>query len=70
MKLTEKEKKILEMALIHYKEECYTLWHAGEIETANWQDQALMIESIRRKMYKSKTEYSVSVPAKFGDDII
>ena len=65
MKLTKKEKEVLEMALIQYKEECYTLWHAGEIETAKWQDQALMIETIRRKMYKSKTEYKVDVPAQF-----
>ena len=68
MKLTEKEKDILELALISYKEECYTLWHAGERDTAEWQDQALMIEAIRRKMYKSKTEYSVSVPAQFKND--
>ena len=68
MKLTEKEKEILEVALINHKEECYTLWHAGEKDTAEWQDQALMIESIRRKMYKSKTEYSVSVPAQFKND--
>ena len=55
MKLTEKEKTILELALIQYKEECYTRWHAGERDTAEWQEEALMIESIRRKMYKSKT---------------
>ena len=55
MKLTEKEKEILEVALINYKEECYTLWQAGAKDTAEWQEQALMIESIRRKMYKSKT---------------
>ena len=68
MKLTEKEKAVLEMALISYKEECYTLWHAGEKDTAEWQDQALMIEAIRRKMYKSKTEYKVDVPAQFKND--
>jgi len=65
MKLTEKEKEVLEEALIQYKEECYTLWHAGEKDTAEWQDQALMIETIKRKMYKSKTEYKVDVPAQF-----
>ena len=65
MKLTEKEKQLLELALYHYKEECYTLWHAGEQDTAVWQEQALKIESIRRKIYKSKTEYKVDVPAQF-----
>ena len=65
MKLTEKEKEVLEVALYDYKEECYTLWHAGEIETAEWQESSLAIETIRRKMYKSKTEYKVDVPAQF-----
>jgi hypothetical protein len=55
MKLTEKEKFFLELALITYKEECYTKWHEGENDISEWQDQALTIEAIRRKMYKSKT---------------
>jgi len=55
MKLTEKEKFFLELALIDYKEKCYRLWYAGAKDTAEWQDQALVIEGIRRKMYKSKT---------------
>ena len=55
MKLTEKEKEVLESALINYKEEWYKDWSIGKKDTAEWQEQALMIESIRRKMYKSKT---------------
>jgi len=68
MKLTEKEKEVLELALIDYKEEWYKAWSIGKKDTAEWQEQALMIESIRRKMYKSKTEYKVDVPAQFKND--
>ena len=56
MKLTEKEKFFLELALISYKQECYTRCHESENDNSEWQDQALVIEGIRRKMYKSKTK--------------
>ena len=57
MNLTKKEKEIVESALYDYKEECYVLWHAGEIETAEWQESSLAIESVRKKIWK--TDYEV-----------
>lgn len=67
MKLTEKEKEVLEEALCDYKEECYTLWHAGKIETAEWQDSSLAIESVRKKIWK--TDYEADDEKKAFDDL-
>tara|TARA_R100000541_G_scaffold33436_1_gene42050 strand:- start:319 stop:621 length:303 start_codon:yes stop_codon:yes gene_type:complete len=58
MKLTEKERHVLDLALYKFKEDCYTLWHAGELETAEWQDSALAIESTRKKIWKADVAYS------------
>ena len=67
MQLTEKEKDILESALYDYKEECYVLWHAGEIETAEWQESSLAIESVRKKIWK--TDYEADDEKKAFDDL-
>jgi len=58
MKLTEKERHVLDLALYKFKEDCYTLWHSGELETAEWQESALVIESTRKKIWKADVAYS------------
>lgn len=53
MKLTEKEKDILESVLYYAKENYYVLWHAGEMKTKRYEEYALAIESIKKKIWKS-----------------
>ena len=53
MKLTEKEKDILESVLYYAKENYYVLWHAGEMKTKRYEEYALAIESIKKKIWTS-----------------
>lgn len=53
MKLTEKEKYILESVLYYAKENYYVLWHSGEMKTKRYEEYALAIESIKKKIWKS-----------------
>ena len=52
-KLTEKEKDILESVLYYAKENYYVLWHAGEMKTKRYEEYALAIESIKKKIWTS-----------------
>ena len=51
MKLTEKEKYILESVLYYAKENYYVLWHSGEMRTKRYEEYALAIESIKNKIW-------------------
>ena len=53
MNLTEKEKDILESVLYYAKENYYVLWHAGEMKTKRYEEYALAIESIKKKIWTS-----------------
>lgn len=67
MKLTEKEKDILESVLYYAKENYYVLWHAGEMKTKRYEEYALAIESIKKKIWK--TDYEADDEKKVFDDL-
>jgi hypothetical protein len=69
MKINEKEKYIVEKALYKLKEDLYVLWHAGESNTKKYEESSLAIESIKKKMWKSKVKYEVDDQKKAFDDL-
>ena len=57
MNLTEKEKDILESVLYYAKENYYVLWHAGEMKTKRYEEYVLAIESMKKKIWTSDTQF-------------